>query len=141
MDVQQLYNKRFESDRILAKKNRIWQILCKHFFQKHVGEDNVVLDIAAGYCEFINNIKAKEKMAFDLNPDMKRHADKTIRTIEDSFFNMDAHLQGKKVDVIFASNIFEHLDTKDQVVLAIKKCANILKTAEYVNKCKPGGVN
>jgi hypothetical protein len=43
---------------------------------------------------------------------------------------MGAHLQGKKVDVIFASNIFEHLDTKDQVVLAIKKCAEVLAEKE-----------
>jgi hypothetical protein len=126
MDIQQLYTKRFDNALVLARKNKIWQILCKHFFQKQINEDSVVLDIAAGYCEFINNIKAKEKIAFDLNPDTKRYANESVQTIEDSFFNMDAHLQNKKVDVIFASNIFEHLDTKEQVVLAIKKCSEAL---------------
>jgi SAM-dependent methyltransferase len=136
MDIQQLYTNRFDTDRILARKNKIWQVLCKHFFQKQVSEESIILDIAAGYCEFINNIKAKEKIAFDLNPDTKRHANESIRTIEDSFFNMDAHLQGKKVDVIFASNIFEHLDTKDQVVWAIKKCSEVLK--EQTTQSKGG---
>jgi 2-polyprenyl-3-methyl-5-hydroxy-6-metoxy-1,4-benzoquinol methylase len=128
MNVRQLYNKRFENSKVLARKNKIWQVLCKHFFQKQVSEDSIVLDIAAGYCEFINNIKAKEKIAFDLNPDTKRYANESVRTIEDSFFNMDIHLQGEKVDVIFASNIFEHLDIKDQVVLAVKKCVEALNS-------------
>jgi hypothetical protein len=127
MNVQQLYNKRFNNANDLAKKNKNWQVLCKHFFQKQVSEDSIILDIAVGYCEFINNIKAKEKIAFDLNPDVKLHANEKVQTIEDSFFNMDIHLQGKKIDIIFASNIFEHLDTKDQVALAIKKCSELLK--------------
>jgi tRNA G37 N-methylase Trm5 len=139
MDVRRLYNKRFEDSKGLERKNKIWQILCRHFFQKHINEDSIVLDIAAGYCEFINNIKAKEKIAFDLNPDTKLYAKENVRTIEDSFFNMDVHLQGKNVDVIFASNIFEHLDTKEQVVLAMKKCTAALKTVKIVNKCKRGG--
>ncbi|MDR2407652.1 MAG: class I SAM-dependent methyltransferase [Bacteroidales bacterium] len=139
MDVQQLYNTRFENSKVLERKNKIWQVLCKHFFQKHIRNDSIILDIASGYCEFINNIEAKEKIAFDLNSDIKLYANENVKTIEDSFFNMDAHLQGKKVDVIFASNIFEHLDTKDQVVLAIKKCAAILKASINVDKCKRGG--
>jgi 2-polyprenyl-3-methyl-5-hydroxy-6-metoxy-1,4-benzoquinol methylase len=141
MNVQQLYTKRFEGDRILARKNKIWQVLCKYFFQKQINEESVVLDIAAGYCEFINHIRAKKKIAFDLNPDMKLYANETVWAIEDSFFNMDVHLQGEKVDVIFASNIFEHLDSKDQVVEAIKKCAEMLKANKSVNKCEGGGVN
>jgi 2-polyprenyl-3-methyl-5-hydroxy-6-metoxy-1,4-benzoquinol methylase len=126
MDIQSLYNKRFDNSKILERKNKIWQVLCHSFFQKYIPEGSTVLDIASGYCEFINNIKAGEKIAFDLNPDTKLHAAKDVQVVEDSFFNMEAHLQGKKVDIIFASNIFEHLDTKDQVVLAIKKSAEAL---------------
>jgi 2-polyprenyl-3-methyl-5-hydroxy-6-metoxy-1,4-benzoquinol methylase len=137
MDIQQLYNKRFESQKILAKKNKIWRILCRHFFQKHIPEDSIVLDIAAGYCEFINNIKAKEKIAFDLNQDVKTFAGKEVRVINDSFFNMEKHLQEKKVDIIFASNILEHLDSKEHVVSAIKICAQNL--TYNVNKSEQGG--
>ena len=31
------------------------------FFQKYIPEEETVLEIGAGYCEFINNIKAKKK--------------------------------------------------------------------------------
>jgi len=124
MDVQQLYKKRFESKENLKKKNQIWRILCRHFFQKFIPENSTVIDIASGYCEFINNIRAKEKFAFDINVDTKLYADNDVQVIEDSFFNMDVQLQAKKADIIFASNIFEHLESKEQLVLAIQKCRN-----------------
>ncbi|MDR0738194.1 MAG: class I SAM-dependent methyltransferase [Prevotellaceae bacterium] len=95
----------------------------------------MVVDMAAGYCEFINSIKAKTKIAFDINPDMQLFADENVRVVNDSLFNMKIHLQDK-VDVIFASNIFEHLDTKEQVILAMKISASCLKST-YCG----GGVN
>jgi hypothetical protein len=138
MDIQQLYSVRFESPEVLAKKNKIWQVLCKYFFQKYIPEESLVLDIASGYCEFINNIKAKEKIAFDLNPDVKSFAGKDVQVVNDSFFNMESHLQGKKADIIFASNIFEHLDDRDQVILAIKTCAENLKKPIPANQSATG---
>jgi len=38
-----------------------------------------------------------------------------------------ANLIGKKANIIFASNVLEHLDSKEQVISAIKKCAENLK--------------
>jgi hypothetical protein len=127
MDVQQLYGTRFAEPEILLKKNKVWQILCKNFFQKFISDESVVVDIAAGYCEFINNIKAKTKIAFDLNPDTKLFANEDVQVINDSFFNMKAHLRDK-ADIIFASNIFEHLDTKEQVISAMNIAAMYLKS-------------
>jgi len=127
MDVQQLYKKRFEDQKHQLKRNKIWQVLCRHFFQKFIPEESTIVDIASGYCEFINNIKAKEKIAFDINSDTTLYAGKDVQVIKDSFFNMDVQLQDKKVDVVFASNIFEHLESKEQVVLAVQKCCSILK--------------
>jgi predicted RNA methylase len=135
MDVQQLYGKRFVGPELLQRKNRIWQVLCKHFFQKYIPAESVVVDMAAGYCEFINSIKAKTKIAFDLNPDTKLFADEDVRVINDSLFNMGTCLQDK-ADVIFASNILEHLDTKEQVITTIKVAASCLKSTLY-----GGGVN
>ncbi|GHV67803.1 hypothetical protein FACS1894199_13990 [Bacteroidia bacterium] len=139
MDVQQLYSARFESQKVLDRKNKIWQVLCKHFFQKHIPTDGVVLDIAAGYCEFINNIEAKKKIAFDLNPDVKRFANKDVQVFNESFFDMTKHLQGAQVDIIFASNILEHLDSKEQVIAAIRVCSEVLKSVKILNNVKIWG--
>ena len=71
MNVQKIYSERF-SDQDLIHKQKIWQLLCKHFFQRYVRDSDTVLDIAAGYCEFINNIKCARKIALDINPDTTR---------------------------------------------------------------------
>lgn len=131
MDVQDLYNNRFAGDKTLIRKNQIWQTLCKHFFQKYIAEDAVLVDIAAGYCEFVNNISAKEKIAFDLNTDTQKFADQGVTVQTDSFFNLPEYMGERKADIVFASNVLEHLDDKEQVIAAMKACATILR--------KPGG--
>lgn len=136
MDVQKLYNQRFEGNKAMANKNAIWNILCAHFLQKYVSPEAMVVDIAAGYCEFINNIKAREKIAFDLNPDIKLFADETVQIYNRSFFEMEECLAERKTDIIFASNIFEHLRSKEEVITAIQQCAKILKSS---NAQEPGG--
>jgi len=104
----------------MESKNAVWRTLCRNFFQKYIKETDILVDIAAGYCEFLNNIRAKEKIGFDLNPDSKENAGENVEIINDSFFNMPSYLKGKKADVAFASNIFEHLDDKEAAVKAMK---------------------
>ena len=59
MELKRLYENRFHNES--QKRNSLWKVLCKNFFQHFISEDDIVLDIAAGGCEFINNIKAKKK--------------------------------------------------------------------------------
>jgi SAM-dependent methyltransferase len=87
------------------------------------------LDLAAGYCEFINNVKCKEKIAVDLNPETKKRAAKGVKVYIAASDNLPKTLAGK-ADVVFVSNFFEHLDSKHQ----------LLKTLEEIRKVlKPGG--
>ena len=70
MRVKGLYASRF-CDSEKKAKDRIWKVLCKSYFQKYVPDDSVVIDIAAGYGEFINNINTNKngaKYAIDINP-------------------------------------------------------------------------
>jgi hypothetical protein len=53
-------------------RNSVWKILIEHYFQKVVGDDQTVLDLGAGWGEFINNVKAKEKYAMDLSGQFHR---------------------------------------------------------------------
>ena len=104
-------------------------MLCKHFFQKFIPPESIVIDIAAGSCEFINNILAKEKYAVDINPDIFNYCGDNITVINDSFFNLSKHVE-RDCDIIFASNFLEHLDSKEDVLSAIKIC---------YKKLTPGG--
>lgn len=75
-ELKALYEVRFE-EKALRKKNAVWDVLCRYFFSRWISPEDTVADVAAGYCEFINHVKAKKKYAFDLNPDVLKYAKKS----------------------------------------------------------------
>ena len=81
--LEALYRHRFP-ERELARKQAIWQVLCRRFFSRYVQPSGTVVDIGAGYCEFINNIPAAQRIAVDLNPEVKRFAAPGVRVINES---------------------------------------------------------
>src|SRR5579864_3349541 len=106
-DLAALYRFRFRNaDR--ERKILMWKVLCDHFFQPLIGEDQIVADLACGYGEFINAIRAKKKYAIDLNPDVQAYLDPTV---EFCLSRADAvsGIADDAVDVVFASNFLEHL--------------------------------
>ncbi len=70
--LETIYRRRF--GREVAFRNKMWSALCRRFFQRFISTNATVLEVGAGYCEFINNIQAKHKLALDLNPDTARYA-------------------------------------------------------------------
>jgi SAM-dependent methyltransferase len=118
--LARLYQARF-SDADLLAKDRVWTILCKVFFSRYVKPSDRVLDVAAGYCEFINHIECATKFAFDANPDVVRYAAPGVTVVVGDCRDMSA-LPADSFDVAFVSNFFEHLETKhelDTVLLQI----------------------
>lgn len=125
MDLASLYRHRFEEAELPAK-NRIWQVLCTDFFARHVGVDDVVVDIGAGYCEFINNIRCGRKIAVDLNPEVARRAGPDVEVINESCSAI-ASLPDRSVDVVFMSNFLEHLPDKAAVLATLRECHRLLR--------------
>jgi ubiquinone/menaquinone biosynthesis C-methylase UbiE len=103
----------------------MWGVLCKYFFQRYVKKDAVVLDLAAGYCEFINNITAKRKIAVDLNEDIRQFANDDVEVLLSKSDDLSA-LEDSSVDVIFVSNFFEHLQSKEVLLSTLSECNRIL---------------
>src|SRR4051794_32356329 len=101
-----LYGHRFGDEG--ESRNALWRVLCQDFFQMRVPEDSTVLDIAAGYCEFANNIVAARRIALDLNPAVSAHAVPGVETIVSRADDMQA-VADDSVDVAFVSNFFEHV--------------------------------
>ena len=122
--VLSIYADRFDKD--VDKRNVMWQILCKDYFQKFIGPNDTVLDLAAGYCEFINNIKCKQKIAVDLNATTKKKANKDVKVYQALSTNLPKRLTST-VDVVFTSNFFEHLDSKNELIDTLKEVHRILK--------------
>ncbi|EIJ43409.1 methylase involved in ubiquinone/menaquinone biosynthesis [Beggiatoa alba B18LD] len=125
MDLQKIYSTRFLEEELPAK-NRIWKIICDDFLSQFIGKNDTVVDIGAGYCEFINNIQCGKKIAIDLNPDVKKFAAGNIQIINESCTAI-ASLDDESADIVFMSNFLEHLQDKRQVLETIEESKRILK--------------
>ena len=71
--LEELYANRFSADE-RRRKTAVWRVLCEEFLQRYVRPDAVVLDLGAGYCDFVNHIRAARRIAVDLNPETPLHA-------------------------------------------------------------------
>ena len=60
-ELRRLYAHRFES--VEGQRTDLWRVLCDDFFSRWVPPGSTVLDVAAGHCEFVNNIKAARRIA------------------------------------------------------------------------------
>ncbi len=118
-----LYGNRFGSEGI--QRADLWEVLCRDFFQKWVPRDATVLDVAAGHCEFINNIEAGRRVAVDLNPDVLVHADEDVEAF---IARSDAmtDIARSSVDRVFISNFFEHV-TRDVILSTLREVYRVLR--------------
>ena len=127
-DLSRIYESRF-SNTGLEKRDRVWKILCKEFFQSHVPPNSAVLDLACGYGEFVNNIVAARKYGVDLNPDAPAHLSTDVNFRLAAAHDL-SHIGDNTLDRVFTSNFLEHLPDK-------AACDTVLKEVRRV--LKPGG--
>jgi cyclopropane fatty-acyl-phospholipid synthase-like methyltransferase len=108
----------FNSDR-----KRVWKAICE-YLSRYIPPDSSVLELGSGYCDFINNIVAKNRVAVDMDKNSGSYCDKSV-----SFLNIkatDIEFAEKTFNIVFASNLFEHLDEEELDTL-IGKITKILK--------------
>ena len=120
-----LYANRFDAaDR--AWKNEVWSILWARVFSKWVEPDDVVLDLGAGFCEFINHAVARRRIAVDLNPETARAAGSGVEVKRCSADDL-GFLQPSQLDVVFTSNFLEHLASKEVIARVFDEVRRVLR--------------
>ena len=125
--LSKLYTNRFDYQQKQAKII-LWKTLINHFLQKYINPEASVLDIGGGYCEFINNVQAKEKYLIDLNPDAVNFANPDVKVVNINILNPEGQQQfNQPLDIIFISNFFEYLNSKEELIEILAFCFNILK--------------
>jgi SAM-dependent methyltransferase len=132
--LDRLYQGRFEGRH--ERRDRIWKILCASFFQTFVRETDAVLDIGAGYCEFINNINCATKYAVDLNQDTPAFANPGVRVFTCPSTDLSP-FEDSAIDVVFMSNFLEHLGTKAEVLKTLHEIRRVLKAGGTVMILSP----
>jgi len=133
--LRNIYQNRFKNK--LTDKNRIWKILCQDFFQKFIDRQNdTVLDLAAGYGEFLNNIQAKRKIAVDLNEDIKKFVNDDVEVIISDCKRIEG-IENNSIEKIFISNFLEHLNNTSEVIQVFQECYRLLKPGGKVLILQP----
>ncbi len=120
--LKKLYANRFDEEQRKSKAE-LWKILIDSFLQNYIEHNSSVLDIGGGYCEFINQIKAREKYLIDLNPDSQKFANPAVKVLHiDILKEEQQNLISKQFDTIFISNFFEHLGNKEELIEILGFC-------------------
>lgn len=119
------FDSRFQFD---ERREVLWKALCDFYFSALVPPGGHVLELGAGYCHFINNVRGARKTAIDISPVAAAHAADGVTVRTGSVTDLD-FLPDASVDLAFASNLFEHLTQSDFA----------LCLAGLRRKLKPGG--
>jgi SAM-dependent methyltransferase len=123
-DLRKTYSRRFEQS--LSYRNQVWRVLVSDFFSKYISRSSVVLDLGCGYGQFINNVSCSRKYAMDLNPEARQHVSRDVE-----FLQQDCSepwpLSASSLDVVFTSNFFEHLPSKNHLARTIEQIYRCLR--------------
>ena len=115
---------RFEGN--AAYRVAVWKILTGDFFCRWISPDAAILDLGCGWGEFVNQIRAARKYGMDLNPDS---AGKVAADV--TFLAQDCsepwELPDATLDVVFTSNFFEHLPSKESLRRTLGQALRCLK--------------
>jgi len=87
----------------------VWKVVAEHL-ASWVAPDAHVLEIGAGYCEWINNVTASRRVAIDIWPEIARYALPAVETKVIDATRELVTLGERSFDVVLASNILEHFE-------------------------------
>jgi SAM-dependent methyltransferase len=122
--IEQLYQDRFAANE--AYRKRVWRVICRTFFSKYVSKTARILDLGAGWGEFITNIEAGERFAIDLNPATKEHLPPEVAHLQHDC-SQPWTLEPDTFDVVFTSNFLEHLPDKQSIERTVAEAYRCLK--------------
>jgi dolichol-phosphate mannosyltransferase len=123
--LQRLYRHRFDDASREAKK-RIWRVLVRSFFQKYVSSSAAVLDLGCGFGEFLNPLRCGKRTGVDLNPEAPKYLESGIEFHAGDVRNLPM-LPDASFDVVFTSNLMEHLPSKEDVEKMLREARRVLK--------------
>lgn len=104
---------------------KLWNILIKNSLQKFINPDAKILEIGSGWGEFIDQIKAKEKFAVDIDESFRQYVDKDVVFSSQNVCSLN--FKADTFDHIFLSNVLEHLETKRDVWKAVSELKRVLR--------------
>jgi|WetSurMetagenome_2_1015567.scaffolds.fasta_scaffold292911_2 ubiquinone/menaquinone biosynthesis C-methylase UbiE len=130
--MNEYYETRYTFDR---GRTKVWKAITEYLQENIRTDSDTVLDLGAGYCDFINNIKACKKIAIDINPETIQFCNSEVKFYCASVDNISA-LDENSVDVLFASNLLEHLDDAE-LAATLKEISRVVKKGAKIILIQP----
>lgn len=102
-------------------RKEVWKAISQHL-SRYISPQSSVLEIGSGYCDFINNIVAKSKVAIDFDISSKQYCNPDVSFLHIKATEME--FEENCFDVVLASNLFEHMNESDlnELTTKIYKC-------------------
>ncbi len=125
MELKEIYAHRFDTAH-RDQKAEAWAALYDTVFSRWIGPTDTVLDVGAGYCEFINVVHAARRIAIDANPDMAEFAAPGVEVRIEQVSDLRGFRDGE-IDVVFSSNFLEHLPDKGAVTALVEAAFRVLR--------------
>lgn len=94
-----------------AARQSTWRHLCR-YLSRWVGADDEVLELGAGWCDFANQVGAARVTAMDIDPVVERAAASHVDPVVGDCTDL-SRFADDSFDVVFASNLLEHLERAD----------------------------
>lgn len=109
-DARGVYTPGYFQTRLVKDDNRtkVWRHVCA-YLSRWVPADADVLELGAGWCDFANTISAGHVVAMDLDATVQEAAAEHVTAVVGDCTDL-SRFQDCSFDVVFASNLLEHLD-------------------------------
>jgi SAM-dependent methyltransferase len=124
--VDRLYRSRFPAP-FRARRAAVWRVLCRSWLGRYIPKQGRLLEIAAGFCEFINQVEAAERVAVDLNPETRRYAAPGVVVHHIPAERLGERIRPASFDTVFISNFLEHCRSRESVLAVLRAVAAALK--------------
>lgn len=117
------------------RRATVWRAIAQHL-AAHVTPEAHVLELGAGYCDWINNVRAARRVAVDLWPELPKHTAAGVEPLVLDIANGLPALGDATFDVVLASNLLEHFPP-DAAAAVVSDMARLLRPAGRVILIQP----
>lgn len=116
------------------RRDQVWRVLAQ-YLQDWVRADEPLLELGAGYGEFVRNVRAARKWALDLDQELTRYWGASVTPLIQSALQ-PWPLVSESLGTIFASNFFEHF-TMEQGSAILSEAWRVLRSGGRLIAVQP----
>ncbi len=121
-----VYDERYHAAHLTenAVRSAVWKVLAG-YLAPYIPTQASVLELGAGYCDWINNVRGRHKTAVDLWRDLPKYAAPDVQAVQlDLSQGLRPAFGEQQFDAVLASNVLEHFnpDTASRLVADVFAC-------------------